>query len=1020
MRTHVGASSKQFMYTPSSKIFVLLGCTATFAITPNLNADSADSLQPENQATPNATAVQASDSSGETVFVLSPFEVSAEKTRGYIASESTTGTRVAMKLRDNPMVVDVVSAEFLNDFGAFDMSQQLGWVANVSPSDSEGSFVLRGFTSTPYVDGFRRLGPLDLVDTARIEIIKGPGASIYGQCLPGGVVNYTSRRPQAKPLNSLGVAVGNENLFRVEASSTGPVGDSKKLLYMVNLASSTRGFEQQWAAQQRKNLSIQFTYKPDTDTTFNVKFSGQRNRNNDRQSLPWVKTSAKGFLTNNNGQLGINADGTALKYTYPSIATYNAATDTYTTKITTANLPLPAALVKYNVSQSDLAKYNDYISNPSTWGTPLALSSPLVTNSSWDRLATEYPTLHTNGPSSYSENKLWSGNFYGERHWSEMLNTKFTFDVFNRPGESQSVSGNQMYFTDPNFPDGNVGASTPTFRQQYSKGYSSQLDNLFSFNTGPVAHKLLITFDFTHKADRDLRRTTDTSSNSTYVINDPSGLVYPLTLPLGPRSTGALRWNSSTASYVPGQQLLEWPYAGYSYWYPTYDKYPQLYQKFTTSAQGLSDDYGLFMSERATFFKGRLIAMAGGRYDYMQNWYKNYLSSDPLKIRSMWDEQALTYQMGLTGYVTKNVVLFANKSTAYNPNMQTVPRRRTQILGYDANGDPINGATTFETVVMPNETGKGYEFGTRFNGFNERLNLTLSRFVVDRENKVDSYTNEYGLSEYVGSGAQRSKGYEVSLNWAVTDSFQVNAGYGYNDTRYTKNSLAYLVGSPTPQNAKNNYSLVVRYDFRTGSLRGLRLIAGARYYDKSLISVGSGGFTTTNPYATSGFSALIRNTPLAGGVLPLPDLPAGIVVLSRNNPTTGAEPTGMTNPSTGAPLTNRQVNKGYVEGVNIPASWVKYTGQSMAADTTYYILDGDGRTSDSYAYKTNVDDNRSNVYNQPYALFNFGVTYTFKQGKQLSHSVRLNVQNAFDRFYTYGGGVLGYGREYTLAYTLSY
>lgn len=961
----------------------------------------------------NATALD-----DDQVLVLSPFEVSTDRGGGYIASESTTGTRVATKLRESPMVVDVVTAEFLKDFGAYDLSQQIGWVGNISPSDSDGAFVLRGFSSTPFVDGFRRLGPLDLVDTARIEIIKGPGASIYGQSLPGGVVNYTSKRPKTKKETIINVTVGNEGFFRTDLSATGPVGNSKKLFYMTNMAAYTRGFEQQWAHQQRKNLSQQFMYKLDADTTFNVKFAVQQNHNNDRQSLPWVKSSTSAFLTNNNGALGMNADGTALKYTYTAISAYNATTGAYTTKTTTANLPIPAVLVKYNISKEDMDKYNSYISNPSAWSSPLVLSSQLQTTNSWDRLATEWPTLHTNGPTSYTDNTLWSGNIWAERKWSDMLNSRFTFDVFNRPQEQQTVSGNQMYYTDPNYPDGNVGGETPTYREQYSKGYSSQLDNLFSFKTGPVSHKFLATFDFTHKADRDFRRTTDTSTASKYQITDPSGLVYPSTLPLGYRSTGALRWSSNT--YTSGTQLLSYPYDDSSYFYPTYAMYPSLYTKVTTNTMGLSDDYGLFASERASFFGNRITAMVGGRYDYLQNWYKNYASTDTAMIRSNWDEQALTYQMGITGYLTKNIILFTNKSSAYNPNMQVVSKRTSIITGYDSEGEPIYGATTFQSVVMPNEKGKGYEFGTRFVMFDQRLNISLSRFVIDRENKIDSYTNEYGMSEYVGDGAQRAKGYEASFNWAVTDSFQITGNYGYNDTRYTKNALAYLVGSPTPQNAKNNYGLTVMYNFKNGVLKGLRLTAGARYYDKSLISVGSGGFVTTNPFTASGFKPLIRNTRLASGTLPFADLPEGVVVLSRNDPTSGNEPNGLVNPSTGAVLTNNQVNKGYVEGVNIPTGWVKYTGQAIDSSTTYYVLDGDGKTASSYVYKTNLDDNRSNVYNQAYALFNFGVSYSFKQGKKISHSIRFNMQNALDRFYTYGNGVLGNGREYTVSYGLTF
>ncbi len=994
------------------------------------------------RAQPASTASTSNAALNDSIVQLSAFEVSADKDRGYIASEAATGTRVATKIRDLPFLVDVVTSDFMQDFAAFDMSDQLGWVANVSPSDSAGSLVLRGFASTPYVDGFRRLGPLDLVDTARVEIIKGPAASIYGQTLPGGVVNYTSKRPKTTPEAYMSLTVGNERMIRAEASTTGPVGQSHKLFYMVNLSASSRNYEQQWANQRRKNGSVQFMYKFDPDTTMYVKFTGQSNRNRDRQAIPWIKTSTGGFLTNNNGVLGINADGTPLKYTYNSISGYNTTTGVYTTKSNTANLPLPQVLVKYNISQADLDAYKAYIADPTKWGTPLAMNAQLPTTNSWDQLATQYPNLHTNGPLSYDNNDLWSVDIGGERRWGDHVSTKFTLDVFDSPSEDQTVSGNQMYLTDPNYPDGNVGGSTPTWRKRLSKGYSSQLDNLFSYRTGPVENKYLVTFDFTHKEDRDYRITTDTSNSAAYwglasgsdprakyLIKDPSGLTYPLTLPLGPRSTGTYLWNTSSQSstqpipqysYYPGTQVLNWPYTSNNFFYPTFNQYPNLYTKTTNNTVGASDDYGLFMSERATVFSGRLIGLVGGRFDQMQNTFKNYIASDPAQQRSKWNDHSATYQLGLTGYATRNIILFANKSSAYNPNMQVVSRRSSTPV-YDANGDQTGETNvTFQSVVLPNEKGDGYEYGTRFVLFDQRLNISLSRFLINRYNKVDSYTNEYGITESVGSGAQRSKGYEVDMNWSASQALQVMASYGYNDTRYTQNTLAYLVGSPTPQNAKNNYSVALRYDVNQGRLKGLRLVAGMRYYDKSLINVGSGGLVTLNPFATGSYKPLIRNTPLATGVLPFPDLPAGIMVLSRNDPTSGADPTGTTNPSTGKVLTNNQVNKGYVEGVNVPAGWVKYTGQTMQSGTTYYVMDGDGRTATSYTRKTNIDDNRANVFNSPYALFNFGLSYQLKQSRTVSHTLRFNVGNLFDKFYTYGNGVLGYGREYTLAYSINF
>ena len=102
------------------------------------------------QATPKTA-------SNDDTIVMQPFQVSTVRSNDYIASDSVTGTRVVSKLRDLPFQVNVVTDSFMKDFAAFELPDQLGFVSNVSPSDSEGQLTLRGFATTPFVDGFRRL-----------------------------------------------------------------------------------------------------------------------------------------------------------------------------------------------------------------------------------------------------------------------------------------------------------------------------------------------------------------------------------------------------------------------------------------------------------------------------------------------------------------------------------------------------------------------------------------------------------------------------------------------------------------------------------------------------------------------------------------------------------------------------------------------------------------------------------------------------------------------------------------------
>ena len=163
-----------------------------------------------------APAAAAPGSSGDLVK-LQPFDVSASSVNGYAASESSTGTRVATQIADLPFVVNVVTDKFLNDFDFFQIGSNLAYTSSLADVDTEGNYFLRGFPATFYVwNGFYRLGLVDRVNLARIEVIKGPVASIYGQTSPAGLVNMITKAPSDTPYQDLQLITGSFDTTRVE------------------------------------------------------------------------------------------------------------------------------------------------------------------------------------------------------------------------------------------------------------------------------------------------------------------------------------------------------------------------------------------------------------------------------------------------------------------------------------------------------------------------------------------------------------------------------------------------------------------------------------------------------------------------------------------------------------------------------------------------------------------------------------------------------------------------------------
>ncbi len=182
----------------------------------------------------------------EDTVQLSPFEVKAETNRGYVASETMTGTRVATQIKDLPYTVNVLTSEFFKDFGMFQLDDTLTQIGGLTGLDIGGGFNLRGFSSTSQLrDGFYRLGRYGETNIDRIEVIKGPNAGIYGRTSPGGMVNMISKAPSKEDAQSVTLTGGSFDTTQVTLEGTGTVF-SPKTYYVLIGSLFNRGADMDW------------------------------------------------------------------------------------------------------------------------------------------------------------------------------------------------------------------------------------------------------------------------------------------------------------------------------------------------------------------------------------------------------------------------------------------------------------------------------------------------------------------------------------------------------------------------------------------------------------------------------------------------------------------------------------------------------------------------------------------------------------------------------------------------------
>ncbi|MBW4968453.1 TonB-dependent receptor plug domain-containing protein, partial [Pseudoalteromonas sp. CR1] len=83
----------------------------------------------------------------------------------------------------------------------------------------------RGYPSTP-----------DAANIERIEVLKGPAASLYGRGDPGGTVNIVTKKPQPQAFTTLQTSAGSWDRYRTAVDVNTPLDSEGRVLSRVNLA----------------------------------------------------------------------------------------------------------------------------------------------------------------------------------------------------------------------------------------------------------------------------------------------------------------------------------------------------------------------------------------------------------------------------------------------------------------------------------------------------------------------------------------------------------------------------------------------------------------------------------------------------------------------------------------------------------------------------------------------------------------------------------------------------------------
>lgn len=182
-----------------------------------------------------------SDVNQDEVLKLNVFTVEGTKGQGYGASNLASATRLNTPAENVPQSISVINANLMNDIGAYELDQAIRYTVGVTPrQNAPDATIVRGFiVGNRYRNGFfmPRIAT-DIANVDRIEVIKGPSASIAGSSESGGLVNFITKRPQYKAANSIIGTIGSYGFYRATVDSTGPIPGRDDMAFRL-IASAT-------------------------------------------------------------------------------------------------------------------------------------------------------------------------------------------------------------------------------------------------------------------------------------------------------------------------------------------------------------------------------------------------------------------------------------------------------------------------------------------------------------------------------------------------------------------------------------------------------------------------------------------------------------------------------------------------------------------------------------------------------------------------------------------------------------
>lgn len=172
----------------------------------------------------------------------------------FVPVEASTAVKSALPLIDTPAAITVIESGLIRSQSAVDLQDILRNASGLNQAGNNygiGDFLsIRGLPADFAYDGQyggAGLGPdgyaptRSLTNVERVEVLKGPSATLYGAGSAGGLINLIEKKPQFSSAYQVEARAGEYGTYGLTADATGPIND--RVAYrLVGSAYSSDGF----------------------------------------------------------------------------------------------------------------------------------------------------------------------------------------------------------------------------------------------------------------------------------------------------------------------------------------------------------------------------------------------------------------------------------------------------------------------------------------------------------------------------------------------------------------------------------------------------------------------------------------------------------------------------------------------------------------------------------------------------------------------------------------------------------